>query len=138
MTTRFRSTPARGDSPIILSEAGCSAYPKSLTAVRLDRSGDDRATFIPTERDRLISRVQTMVNSRACRRVDLAKSSYISSREGIIYCSRLHDEKSDEIRFVHAETGILALNGFIRPCGKAEPAARRRHRKGIPVSRSGS
>jgi len=41
--------------------------------------------------------------------LELARSIYISSREGIIYYARLHYEKSDEITFVHSETGIRTL-----------------------------
>jgi len=39
----------------------------------------------------------------------LAKSIYLSSRQGIIYYARLHYENSHEITFVHSETGIRTL-----------------------------
>lgn len=39
----------------------------------------------------------------------LAKSIYVSSREGIIYYARLHYENSHEIKFVHSETGLRTL-----------------------------
>jgi hypothetical protein len=39
----------------------------------------------------------------------LAKSLYVSSREGIIYYACLHYENSDKIGFVHSETGIRTL-----------------------------
>jgi hypothetical protein len=41
--------------------------------------------------------------------LELGKSIYESSREGIIYYARHHYEKSDEIKFVHSETGIWTL-----------------------------
>jgi uncharacterized damage-inducible protein DinB len=41
--------------------------------------------------------------------LELAKSIYASSREGIIYYARLHYENSDEIKFVHTDTGIMTL-----------------------------
>jgi DinB superfamily len=41
--------------------------------------------------------------------LELAKSIYVSSREGIIYYARLHYENSDEIKFVHSEMGIRTL-----------------------------
>jgi len=41
--------------------------------------------------------------------LELAKSMYISSREGIIYYARLHYDSSDEIKFVHSETGLRTL-----------------------------
>ena len=41
--------------------------------------------------------------------LELAKSLYVSSREGIIYYARLHYENSDKIGFVHSETGIRTL-----------------------------
>lgn len=41
--------------------------------------------------------------------LELAKSIYVSSREGIIYYARLHYEHGDEINFVHSETGIRTL-----------------------------
>ena len=39
----------------------------------------------------------------------LARSVYVSSREGIVHYARLHYAKSDEITFVHNETGIRTL-----------------------------
>jgi uncharacterized damage-inducible protein DinB len=41
--------------------------------------------------------------------LELAKSTYTSSREGIIYYARLHYEKGDEIKFVHSLAGIRTL-----------------------------
>ena len=41
--------------------------------------------------------------------LELAKSIYASSREGIIYYARLHYEKSDEIKFVHSQAGLRTL-----------------------------
>jgi DinB family protein len=41
--------------------------------------------------------------------LELAKSIYLSSRQGIIYYARLHYENSNEITFVHSETGIRTL-----------------------------
>jgi DinB family protein len=41
--------------------------------------------------------------------LELAKSIYLSSRQGIIYYARLHYENSHEITFVHSETGIRTL-----------------------------
>jgi hypothetical protein len=41
--------------------------------------------------------------------LELAKSIYVSSREGIIHYARLHYKNSDEIKFVHSETGIRRL-----------------------------
>jgi len=41
--------------------------------------------------------------------LELAKSIYVSSREGIIYYARLHYDSSDEIKFVHSETGLRTL-----------------------------
>jgi hypothetical protein len=41
--------------------------------------------------------------------LELAKSIYVSSREGIIYYARLHYENSGEIEFVHSETGLRTL-----------------------------
>jgi uncharacterized damage-inducible protein DinB len=41
--------------------------------------------------------------------LELAKSNYLSSREGIMYYARLHYDKSDEIKFVHTEAGIRTL-----------------------------
>src|SRR5215468_9222725 len=41
--------------------------------------------------------------------LELAKSIYVSSREGIIYYARLRYENSDEIKFVHSETGLRTL-----------------------------
>lgn len=41
--------------------------------------------------------------------LELAKSIYVSSREGIIYYAGLHYLNSDEIKFVHSETGIRTL-----------------------------
>jgi DinB superfamily len=41
--------------------------------------------------------------------LELAKSIYASSRDGVIYYARLHYETSDEIKFVHSETGIRTL-----------------------------
>jgi hypothetical protein len=41
--------------------------------------------------------------------LELAKSIYVSSREGIIYYARLHYENSDEITFVHSRAGIKTL-----------------------------
>ncbi len=41
--------------------------------------------------------------------LELARSIYLSSREGIIYYAGLHYEESDEIKFVHTETGIMTL-----------------------------
>lgn len=41
--------------------------------------------------------------------LELAKSIYLSSRQGVIYYARLHYENSHEITFVHSETGIRTL-----------------------------
>ena len=41
--------------------------------------------------------------------LELAKSIYASSREGIIYYARLHYEKGDEIKFVHSQAGLRTL-----------------------------
>lgn len=41
--------------------------------------------------------------------LELAKSVYASSREGIIHYARLHYENSDKIEFVHSETGSRTL-----------------------------
>ena len=41
--------------------------------------------------------------------LELAKSIYASSREGIIYYARQHYENSQEISFVHSETGVRTL-----------------------------
>src|SRR5918993_1356616 len=41
--------------------------------------------------------------------LELAKSVYASSRAGIIYYARMHYERSDEIKFVHSETGVRTL-----------------------------
>jgi len=41
--------------------------------------------------------------------LELAKSIYVSAREGLIYYARLHYEKGDEITFVHTDTGISTL-----------------------------
>lgn len=41
--------------------------------------------------------------------LELAKSIYVASREGIIYYARLHYENSDEIKFVHSQAGIRTL-----------------------------
>jgi hypothetical protein len=41
--------------------------------------------------------------------LDLARSIYASSREGIIYHARQHYEHSHEINFVHSETGLQTL-----------------------------
>lgn len=41
--------------------------------------------------------------------LDLARSIYISSRDGIIYYARLHYKNSDTITFVHSETGLRTL-----------------------------
>lgn len=47
--------------------------------------------------------------------LELAKSIYITSREGIIYYARHHYESSDQIKYVHSEDGILTLKeGFDR------------------------
>ncbi len=40
---------------------------------------------------------------------DLAKNVYTSSREGILYYARHHYEGSDQIKFVHSETGLCTL-----------------------------
>jgi hypothetical protein len=39
----------------------------------------------------------------------LARTVYVSSREGIIHYASLHYASSDEITFVHSETGIRTL-----------------------------
>ena len=41
--------------------------------------------------------------------MDLAKSIYETSREGILYYARRHYEGSHEIQFVHSETGLRTL-----------------------------
>jgi len=41
--------------------------------------------------------------------LELARSIYSSSRDGIIYYARLHYSNSDQIKFVHSETGIRTL-----------------------------
>ena len=41
--------------------------------------------------------------------LELARNVYASSREGIIHYARLHYENSDQIKFVHSETGIRSL-----------------------------
>jgi uncharacterized damage-inducible protein DinB len=41
--------------------------------------------------------------------LELARSIYLSSREGVIYYARQHYEKSDELKFVHTEAGIRTL-----------------------------
>src|SRR5918994_5657628 len=38
--------------------------------------------------------------------LELARSVYASSRDGIMYYARLHYENSGEITFVHSETGV--------------------------------
>ena len=41
--------------------------------------------------------------------LELARNIYASSRDAIIYYAGLHYEKSDEINFVHSETGLRTL-----------------------------
>jgi len=41
--------------------------------------------------------------------LELAKTLYLSSREGVKYYARLHYERSNDITFVHSETGLRTL-----------------------------
>ena len=41
--------------------------------------------------------------------LELGRSIYAASREAIKYCARMHYERSDDIKFVHSETGLRSL-----------------------------
>lgn len=41
--------------------------------------------------------------------LDLSKSIYSATRDGVIYYARLHCESKGDLEFVHSETGVRTL-----------------------------